>query len=375
MPVHEYPHQNLSLKSIKGEKWKDIPGLEDYFMVSNFGRVKRLEYEMQYRNGAMYVKAEKIIIPTIVRAKNKLMNDFTQFLVSRVTLGGTRYHLTLSRIVYHCFVEPFNLDDKRTVIICKDCDGLNIYPKNLIKSTLSDKSQRIVARGRMESTLKNLSAALKEKQRTAIVKKVSKKVSQYSLKGKKIKTYSSAAAAERATGIFATSIGQRASGKGISAGGYVWRWGNEKIVDVETLRKELKIQHRMLYGQKVTQYDFNGNKVAQFPSLQDAETASGANTNAIRLVLTGAYKSAKGYFWKKGYGKNKINLSNYKWGKQSMAATQSKPVRQLTLKGKSIKIHPSIKEAANAINVTPSVIVETCKGKQKTSGGYKWEYA
>jgi hypothetical protein len=375
MAVYEYPHQNLSLRNIKGEKWKDVPGLEGYFMVSNFGRIKRLEYEMEYKNGASYIKPEMIIKPSIVKAKNKLKNDFTKCLVNRVTLAGIKYNFSLSRIVYYCFTKHFNLDDKKTVILCKDCDGLNIYPKNLIKSTLSDKAKRIVVRGRMESTFKNLSKEYKEKQRAAILKTISKKVSQYSLNGRKLKTYASAAEAERATGIFATSIGQRASGKGISCGGYVWRWGNEKIVDIESIRNEQKIRHRDTYGQKVTQYDFAGNKIAQFVSLQDAEAASGANTNAIRLVLKGVYKSAKGYFWKKGYGMDKIDLSDYKWGRQSMAATQSKKVCQLSLKGKLLKIYPSIKEAAKTLNVTSSVIIETCKGRQKTCCGFKWEYA
>ena len=34
-------------------------------------------------------------------------------------------------------------------------------------------------------------------------------------------------------------------------------------------------------------------------------------TNAIRLVMKGDYKSAKGYFWKKGNGKPFIDLSGY----------------------------------------------------------------
>jgi NUMOD4 motif len=375
MPANEYPHQSLLLKSIGGEKWKDIPGLESYFMVSNFGRIKRLEYELQYKNGAVYTKPEKIIKPAIRTAKNKFKNDFTRFLVNRVTLYGIRYNLTLSRIVYYCFVANFNLDDQKTLILCRDGDGLNIHPKNLVKSTISDRAKRTVARRRMKSTFKNLSKEFREKQRLAILKTINKRVSQYSLKGKILKTYPSAAAAERATGVFATSIRQRASGKGISCGGYVWRWGNEETVDVESIRQKRKTQHRFNYGQRVTQYNFDGNKIAQFPSLQDAETASGANTNAIRLVLKGVYKSAKGFFWKKGYGKYRIDLSNYKWGKQSMGATQSKPVQQLTPEGKLIKLYPSIKEAADAIKCTPSVIVATCKGKQKTSGGFKWEYA
>jgi NUMOD4 motif len=87
MSVFEYPHQNHSLKNIKGEKWKEIPGFEGYFMVSNFGRVKRLEYEMQYKNGAIYIKPEKIIKPGIVGKINKLKNhcrptkiDFSHFI-------------------------------------------------------------------------------------------------------------------------------------------------------------------------------------------------------------------------------------------------------------------------------------------------------
>ena len=371
----KYPYQNLDLKDIKDERWEDIPGTGGYYMVSNFARVKRLEYEMQYKNGAIYVKPEKIIKPSIVKAKNKFKNDYSYFLVNRIKLGGVRLNITLSRMVYHCFVEPFNLDDEKIVIICKDTDGVNVKPNNLMKATLSDRANRTVARGRMESTFKNLSKEHKEKQRAAIIKKVSKQVSQYSLKGKKIKTYSSVANAARATGVLAASIAPHASGKGLSAGGYVWRWGKEKIVDVESRRQRNKIKHRLKYGQKVTQYDFEGNKIAQFPSLQDAETATSANENAIRLVLKGVYKSAKGFFWKKGYGKDKIDLANYKWGRQSMAATQSKKVNQFSLEGALMKTFPSVKEAALSINVTSSVIVDVCKGRQKSSGGYKWEYA
>jgi NUMOD4 motif len=32
-----YPYRNRELKNIKGEKWKDIPELEEYFQISNFG--------------------------------------------------------------------------------------------------------------------------------------------------------------------------------------------------------------------------------------------------------------------------------------------------------------------------------------------------
>lgn len=113
MTVLEYPHQNLSLKNIKGERWKNIPGLEDYFMVSNFGRVKRLEYEMVYKNGAVYTKPERIIKSKFVSQKNRYKKDVTKFLVNRATLDGIRYNFMLSRLVYYCFVGKLNLDEKK----------------------------------------------------------------------------------------------------------------------------------------------------------------------------------------------------------------------------------------------------------------------
>ncbi len=370
-----YPHQDLSLNNLKNEKWKDIPCLEDYYMVSNFGRVKRLEYEMTYKNGAVYIKPEKIITPTVTRHKNKFKNDETRFLVNRVVLGGVRYNLTLSRIVYYCFKEKFDLDDKKINILCKDGDGLNVIPANLVKATLYDKARRMVARGRFESSLKYLAEESMQKRRAAIVKTKSKQVSQYNLQGKWIRTFSSAAEAERATNIFATSIGHMASGGLISAGGFVWGWGKGKQVDVESMRKERKTKHRLRYGQKVTQYDLQGNRIAHFPSLQDANAATGAHETAIRMVIKGVYKSAKGYYWNAGHGKEKIDMSGYKWGKQSMAAAQSKKIKQFTLDGKLLRIFPSIKEAAQSIKVTPSCIIDACKGTQRTSGGYKWGYA
>lgn len=43
---------------------------------------------MQYKNGAIYIKPEKIIKPTIVAQFNKFKKDHTYFLAGRVTLSG-----------------------------------------------------------------------------------------------------------------------------------------------------------------------------------------------------------------------------------------------------------------------------------------------
>jgi hypothetical protein len=213
------------------------------------------------------------------------------------------------------------------------------------------------------------------KQRKAILKTVSKQVTQYNINGRKIKTFPSAAEAERATGVFATSIGKVASGEDISAGGFIWRWGKEPKVDVVAIKEEKRKAYVKKYGQKVTQYELSGKKVAHYPCIKDGAEASGVHINAINKVLKGQYKSAKGFFWKKGYGKDFIDLSDYKWGRESMAATQSKPVKQFSLDGEYIQTFPSVKVAAQAIGLHPTSVIDTLKGRRHTSGGFKWKYA
>lgn len=367
----KYPYENLSLKNIKDERWEDIPGLDGYFVGSNFGRIKRLEYEMQYKNGAIYKKPEKIIKPSIVKQPNKFVGDSTSFLTARVTLSGKRYNYTVARLVYHCFVEPIDLADHTKFILAKDCDNFNIIPSNLMIASLGQKSTRAFQRNRSRSPLLDLSAQFKNKIRKMIIETKSKQVTQYTKSGRRIKTYPSAAAAEQATGIHASAIGNIANGNNRKAGGFFWRWGNEKRIDVKSFIEVRKKERRKKNSiTKVTQYDMEGNRIAQYPSLTDAQEATGTNDGAIRLVTQGVYKSAKGFFWKKGYGKEKIDLSGHKWGKASMAATQSKKVDQYTSAGEYLRTFTSVKEAARFLEVKAATVSGACTGMQKTCRGY-----
>jgi len=223
MTQKKYAYQNFYLKNIKGEIWKDIDGLQDYYQVSNYGRIKRLEYEMQYKNGAI-LKPQKIIKPAIVKQFNKFKNDYSCFLVNRVTFKNSRHNFSIARLVYYSFVGKFDIDDHNIVIICKDGNNFNIRPDNLKKGSVGEKQQRTVTRKRFKSPFLKLTKDDRKEIRKAIIKTLSKKVSQYSRDGILIRTYPSMAAAERATGIYATSIGNRASGKGKTAGGFIWKW-------------------------------------------------------------------------------------------------------------------------------------------------------
>lgn len=378
MKEKRYPYQNLSLKDIEGEEWEDIPGLDGYYCVSNFGRVKRTEYEMQYHNGAIYVKPEKIIKPDIRKALNKFIGDYVSFLTARVTLFGKRYNYTIARLVYHCFVTPFNMEDSRILVLTKDCDNFNIVPSNLFAATHEQKQKRIFQRSRAQSPLLDLPDALRQKIRKKIVQTKSKQITQYTKLGKKIKTFSSMAAAQRATGISAVCIRRAANGELITAGSFMWNLGNEKrtITDLKSLKAERRKELRKNYKtMAVTQYNMQGNRIAFYPSLTDAEEATGINGAQISLAAKGVYKSAKGYFWKKGFGKEKIDLKGHKYGKTSMAATQSKKVKQYAMDGKYLQTFSSIKQAAEQTRVHSTTIVDALKGRQKTAGGFKWKYA
>lgn len=236
----KYPYLNLSLKNIKGEKWQDLPGLDGCYLISNFGRVKRLAYEMQYKNGAIYLKPEKIIKPGVVKQRNNYKNDYKYFLVNRVTLNGIRYNLSIARLVYHCFVQSFEIDNRNSVIIYRDDDSFNIKPSNLITVSLREKQKRISTRKRGVSPFTKLSKKFRSEIRKKIVRSVSKQVSQYSLEGRKMKTFNSMAEAQRVTGVFATSIAKVATGKGNKAGGFIWKWGRNRKCDPLPIRKTKK---------------------------------------------------------------------------------------------------------------------------------------
>src|SRR5688500_10304928 len=174
---------------MKREEWEDIPGLDGYFLISNFGRVKRLQYEMLYRNGAIYVKPEKIIKPAVLKIPNRYKKDYVYFLANRITLQGVRNNISVARLVYYCFVKTFDIGDQQKVILCRDGDNLNIRPSNLFLATLHDKAKRIFVRKRALSPLLKLSEASKQRRQANIIKKKSKKVTQYSSQGKKLKTF------------------------------------------------------------------------------------------------------------------------------------------------------------------------------------------
>jgi len=373
-----YPYQNCMTESMTGEEWRELPDMGGHFLISNFGRMKRLYHTIQLRNGALYPQREKIIKPFNHRGFNKSMGDYIPCLTGCITIGGKHHRFTLVRMVYYCFVEHFDLHDRSITILTRDRNNFNIIPANLMKATVQEKLQRVGARRQLSNHHLTLSEAVRKKIRDKMMLARQKMVSQYNMAGRKIETYISAAQASRTTGIHVNSISLVANGKAISAGGCVWRWGNDKKTDVQGFIAIRKKMLREKKGQKVTQYAFTGEKIAQYPSIQDAQIATGTHYHSIRQVIKGLGKSANGYFWKKGYGKSQIDLSGYVWGRKSQILKQSKKVEQYSLAGKYKRSFRSIKEAAAFIGISQGSISRACAAcneRKKICRGYKWRLA
>ena len=313
--MKKYPYQNTELQNIKGERWKDIPGLELYFKVSNYGRIKRLEYELEYSDGRVYIKPEKIIKPVLVKIPNRFMKDHVHFLRITVTLYKQKYNISIARLVYHCFIKPIGSGEDSMVILAKDGNSLHITPSNLIMASIAEKQQRMVNLNRKEPFFTD-----EETRKRAIAKLKlanNKQVTQYSMEGKKIKTYSSIAIAAKKTGISNSHIGDRARGNEYSAGGFIWRFGSASEIDIkpmlDTIAKRRK-KNKATFGKKVTQYQLNGHRVAIFPTINDAAKMTGIKNGDISKVIRKKRFSAGGYYWQKGKGPILIDLSGYEYG-------------------------------------------------------------
>lgn len=334
-----------------------------------------MEYELTYGDGRIYVKTEKIMKPVMMEIHNSFKNDDLFFLRITITLFKQKYNISIARLVFNCFVQPLKMDDNFIIILTKDGNGLNIEPSNLVMASNKDKQQR------MFDLKRNKLPVLKGEARKRAIAKAkftnNKPVSQYSLEGKIIREYASIAIAAREAGINPSQISQRAKGIGFTAGGFLWRYGNATQIDLKPILgkiAERKKRNKEIFGKKVTQYKMNGERVAIFPTLNDAAKSTFVPAGEIAKVIENKRASAGGFFWKKGYCEPFIDLSAHVYGEILRSKRRQRPIIQYSQNRNVVRIFSSIKEAAQVVGLNPTSISGALIGKQKTAAGYKWEY-
>lgn len=101
---------NLSLKDLPGEEWKPIPGLEDYFDISNKGRVKRLNSWTQNKN-------KTFLTEHIISLFLDIHSNESYYLYTDLSCNGKRIQIRITRLLYFCFVKQFDMNDRALVIV------------------------------------------------------------------------------------------------------------------------------------------------------------------------------------------------------------------------------------------------------------------
>lgn len=119
---------------------------------------------------------------------------------------------------------------------------------------------------------------------------------QYDLNGNIINRYNNAKEAERITGIKSSAIGATCLGRPrhLTAGGFVWRYGNDAFNKYTITPKDKK--HTI----SVDQYK-DGKFIKTYNSIKEAEEATGATH--ICQVIKGRGKTSGGFEWKKHINK------------------------------------------------------------------------
>lgn len=179
------------------EIWKDVPGYEGLYKVSNYGRVKSMYFNAKKTLGYNIKLNPKIIKQGI---------DRHGYLFIRLYCGNRIKRFSIHRLVAILFVpNPNNLSE---------VNHIDENPKNNHADNLEWCTHKY-----------NMNYGTKIKRQA---QKIQIKVSQYDTKGNYIKTYESIKQASEETGVDKTGISQCSRGLLKTSGGYIWKKGGAK---------------------------------------------------------------------------------------------------------------------------------------------------
>lgn len=194
------------------EIWKDIPGYEGIYQVSNIGNVKSLVFN-KHRH---YYKKDYSS-----RLLSKIKNNMGYYYVNLYNRKGVGYkRYLIHRLVAIAFIP--NPDNKPFI------DHINTNPtdnrvENLRWVTAKENSNNHRTRQHLKEGCKNNGQPYNMMKKAFEASR--KAVQMLDLKdGSVIKTFESISDACRYTGIFVQSICRVVKGKGKSAGGYGWKY-------------------------------------------------------------------------------------------------------------------------------------------------------
>ena len=268
------PILHNSIKSLEGEEWKDVVGLEDLYAISNYGRIysKKRVLCNNVRIGGTFIK------PRL--DKRRSCDRLNVHLRDK---KGNKVVTSPARLVAKAFIpNPDNLPE----VNHKDENPLNNCVENLEWCThkyncnYGTRIQRI-----------------KDKQNMAIL--------QYTLNGEFIAEYASMHIAAEAINADAGHICDCCLGNRKWAYGYFWRYkddtlyaqAKERIEKKIALSKKSRADKFEARALNVVQLDMEGNLVAIHQSSNKAAQSVNGFTSSIINCCNGKMVSHKGFRW------------------------------------------------------------------------------
>jgi hypothetical protein len=294
--IEKYPCRNTSLENLPDERWAEIPGLEDSYHVSDYGRIKSLAREIHYTNGKVIHKKEKILMAGISPANNYYVEDFTYQLHISLNFNNKIYRYSVARLVHYCFNDKtFDFNNHSLFILQKDGNGLNCYYNNLIAVSAESKQKRIYDKERNITSFSWLDMkAIVQKD----IERRYKMVTQYDKNGEIIRTFKSIKEASKATGIYANNISAVTNGYWVTAGGYIWRKGKgKKKIDVSKCYKAGSERYKEKRGKKIVQLTKQGRFIKKYLSISDAAKETNIPYSNISRAVKGDLHTAGKFKW------------------------------------------------------------------------------
>jgi len=192
------------------------------------------------------------------------------------------------------------------------------------------------------------------------------KVYQYDLNGNLINSYSCASEAAKILKTSVASIRSCCNKQILTVHNSILRYGK--------LEQNFKLPSKTTPGKAIPikQLDLNnGNLIKIYPSYSEAARNLNISIATIALNVIGRQKSAGGYNFKPLNEEEKII-----YAEQIKPKTSAKSVHQINKDtGEIIATYSSMTKAQEKTGIDNRRISEACKKKNKTAGGFKWEYA
>ena len=191
--------KNKSLKSLKGEEWKEIPFTEGYYLISNFGRVKALaRFIEQHSNGKGRWMKEKILNQQLTKSKNNYKNDYRFGLMVNYKFNRQKFRPMVRRLVYEAFVLPFTKEKMEgRYVYPKNGDGLDYYAGNLGLATKSELRKMRLTDDRYIPPAFKVDQEVNRRHLLKMNRKKRLRVKQYYLNGKFLNEFASIALLQR----------------------------------------------------------------------------------------------------------------------------------------------------------------------------------